>query len=151
MICTTLALLAPGAKDADLVDRVPGFDKAPFKVRARAPPARPVRAAAGDCTGTDYTAQVYSGFLDVKGPVAGYDSLSIHYEFHESMNAPASDPVVTWHQGGPGGSSLYGAYGEMGYFQVALDDKGNLTHFTNDYSWNRVANMLYLEDKLFEL
>ena len=35
-----------------------------------------------------------------------------------SQNDPASDPLVTWHQGGPGGSSMYGAYTEMGYFQV---------------------------------
>ena len=28
--------------------------------------------------------------------------------------SPSKDPLVTWHQGGPGGSSLYGAYTEMG-------------------------------------
>ena len=67
-------------------------------------------------------------------------SLSIHYELHTSQNDPASDPLVTWHQGGPGGSSMYGAYTEMGYFQV--DSRGNTT---NPYAWNRVANMLYLE------
>lgn len=41
---------------------------------------------------------------------------------------------------GPGGSSIYGQYGEMGYFQV--DDNGTAI---NPFSWNRVANMLYLE------
>ncbi|MDC3321126.1 S10 family peptidase [bacterium] len=45
------------------------------------------------------------------------------------------------HQGGPGGSSIsVGAWTEMGYFQV--DDQGN---YFNEYAWNRVANMLYLE------
>tara|TARA_B110000208_G_scaffold17602_1_gene21131 strand:- start:1502 stop:2782 length:1281 start_codon:yes stop_codon:yes gene_type:complete len=108
--------LAHAAPAADLVDQVPGFAKAPFKV--------------------------YSGYLTVPGPFvqSPYASLHIHYEFHESQRSPSSDPLVTWHQGGPGGSSLYGQYGEMGYFQV--DSNG--TH-TNPVAWNRVANMLYLE------
>merc|ERR1719272_918127 len=104
------------AADADLVAQLPGFKPAPFKV--------------------------YSGYLDVPGPFQqnGYDSLSIHYQFHESTNNPSTDPVTTWHQGGPGGSSLYGAYTEMGFFQV--DDNGS---HTNPHAWNQVANMLYLE------
>ena len=118
-LAISIAALLPGAiladVPADLVKQVPGFEKHKgFKV--------------------------YSGYLQVAGPVAGYDSLAIHYGLHTSMRDPAKDPLVTWHQGGPGGSSLYGAYTEMGYFQV--DDNG--TH-TNDQSWNRVANMLYLE------
>lgn len=98
----------------DLVDQVPDFKKTSFKV--------------------------YSGYLNVPGPVSGFSSLKIHYQFHESQNDPAKDPVATWHQGGPGGTSLYGLYGEMGYFQV--DDAG--TH-VNEFAWNKVANMLYLE------
>jgi len=102
------------APTSDLVDQVPDFEKTSFKV--------------------------YSGYLTVPGPVAGFDSLKIHYQFHESQNDPTKDPVATWHQGGPGGSSLYGLYGEMGYFQV--DNDG--TH-VNKFAWNKVANMLYLE------
>jgi carboxypeptidase C (cathepsin A) len=103
-----LATAATAAPTADLVDQIPGFDKAPFKV--------------------------YSGYLNVTGPLSGYDSLMIHYQFHESMGAPSTDPVVTWHQGGPGGSSLYGQYGEMGYFQV--DSNGTRV---NPHSWNKVC------------
>jgi len=87
--------------------------------------------------------KVYSGYLEVAGPRGGahaYDSVTIHYELHTSQKDPATDPLVTWHQGGPGGSSMYGAYTEMGYFQV--DSRGNTT---NPYAWNQVANMLYLE------
>mmetsp|Transcript_146308 Transcript_146308/g.207484 ORF Transcript_146308/g.207484 Transcript_146308/m.207484 type:complete len:490 (+) Transcript_146308:42-1511(+) len=110
---------ARAAPEKDLVTSLPGFPGPfPFKL--------------------------YSGYLDVPGPVAGYDSLKIHYEFHTSMNDPTKDPVCTWHQGGPGGSSLYGAYGEMGYLNVAQEN-GNLSYHVNKYSWNQVANMLYLE------
>lgn len=103
-----------GAPAGDLVDIIPSFKKAPFPV--------------------------YSGYLYVPGPVAGYDSMTIHYQFHYSQRNPKKDPLVTWHQGGPGGSSLFGLYAEMGYFQVS--DKGS---YVNPYAWNKVANMLYLE------
>ena len=53
---------------------------------------------------------------------------------------PSSDPVVAWHTGGPGGSSIYGQWAEAGYFQVS--EEGTRI---NPFAWNRVANMLYLE------
>lgn len=106
--------LVAGAPEKDLVDQLPGFPKTSFKV--------------------------YSGLLDVPGPLNGYDSLKIHYQFHSSQNDPSKDPVVVWHQGGPGGSSIMGAFLEMGFFQVAANGT-----YTNSWAWNRVANMLYLE------
>eukprot|EP01064_Diplonema_japonicum_P032809 TRINITY_DN6278_c0_g1_i1.p1 TRINITY_DN6278_c0_g1~~TRINITY_DN6278_c0_g1_i1.p1 ORF type:complete len:474 (+),score=142.35 TRINITY_DN6278_c0_g1_i1:44-1465(+) len=109
-----LVACAAAAPAADLVDQLPGFPKSSFKV--------------------------YSGYLNVPGPVAGYDSLKIHYQFHESQRNPAKDPVSAWHQGGPGGSSLYGAYTEMGYFQL-----NSSSQYVNSQAWNRVSNMLYLE------
>jgi len=111
-----LTAAVAAAVDADLVTQIPGFNKTSFKV--------------------------YSGYLNVPGPfkLNSYDSLSIHYQFHLSQNNPKSDPVATWHQGGPGGSSFLGLYTEMGYFQVS--DAGT---WVNEYAWNRVANMLYLE------
>ena len=53
--------------------------------------------------------KVYSGYLEVPGPfkLTNYDSLKIHYQFHQAQSNAESSPVVTWHQGGPGGSSLY--------------------------------------------
>ena len=61
---------------------------------------------------------VYSGYLDVQVPKAstGYDALSIHYELHTCR---AEDcPLALWHQGGPGGSAVFGAWTEMGPFQL---------------------------------
>ena len=115
-LITSAALSAPAA---DKVTSLPGFNF------------------------TDIGFDVYSGYLTVPGPfeLTEYDSLSIHYQFHTSQRSPTKDPLVTWHQGGPGASSVsLGLYTEMGYFQ--LDDKG--TH-VNPWAWNKVANMLYLE------
>lgn len=107
-------LVATAAPVTDLVRSLPGFSTWPFKA--------------------------YSGYIDVPGPfeMNDYDSLSIHYQFHESQNSPADDPLVIWHQGGPGASSInLGLYTEMGYFQV-----GDTGPYVNDFAWNKVANML---------
>jgi carboxypeptidase C (cathepsin A) len=112
------AILVFGAPAGDLVTSLPGFDSGwPFKA--------------------------YSGYLHVPGPfkLNPYDALSIHYQLHTSQRDPSTDPLVTWHQGGPGGSSIdVGLYTEMGYFRHS--DQGS---FVNPSAWNRVANMLYLE------
>ena len=69
-----------------------------------------------------------------------YDALEIHYQLHTSQSG-ADAPVATWHQGGPGGSSIdVGLYTEMGYFQIS--DQGA---YANEYAWNKAAHMLYLE------
>jgi len=110
-----LSIAAHGAKPEDLVDNIPGFNATAF--------------------------QVYSGYLAVPGPfkLTNYDSLQIHYQFSLAQSDAASRPVVAWHQGGPGGSSVQGGYIEMGYFLVNDEIK------INPHAWNRVANMLYLE------
>lgn len=86
--------------------------------------------------------KVYSGILEVPGwEGAKYEELRIHYQFHTSRSSPSSDPILAWHQGGPGGSSINrGLYSELGAFIVG--EEGN---YVNPYGWNRVANMLYLE------
>lgn len=86
--------------------------------------------------------KAYSGYLDVPGPINGYDALRIHYQFHTSQGNPSSDPVAIWHQGGPGGASSFGLYTEMGAFLV-----GDAAHgrYMNPWAWNRVANMLYMD------
>ncbi|GAA6235362.1 lysosomal protective protein, partial [Lates japonicus] len=78
----------------------------------------------------------YSGYLSVA------DGKHLHYWFVESQNDPASDPVVLWLNGGPGCSSLDGLLTEHGPFLIQ-DDGVTLQY--NPYSWNKIANMLYLE------
>jgi carboxypeptidase C (cathepsin A) len=67
------------------------------------------------------------------------------YIFNEARSDPSSKPLTTWHQGGPGGNSFYGLFGEGGYFQVAQDGPDTVTFPNNATSWNLVSNMLYLD------
>jgi hypothetical protein len=121
----SLLSLALAGPVNDLVGIVPGFAKATFPV--------------------------YSGYLHVPGPIEStgtdgpYDSIDVHYQLNCQLDTTTvacspDHPIVAWHQGGPGGSSTQGGMIEMSWFQV----DGNGTH-TNPHSWNKYANMLYLE------
>uniref|UniRef100_A0AC35TKP0 Carboxypeptidase n=1 Tax=Rhabditophanes sp. KR3021 TaxID=114890 RepID=A0AC35TKP0_9BILA len=78
----------------------------------------------------------YSGYLN-SGP-----NHYLHYMFISSQNDPVNDPVVTWFNGGPGCSSLIAQFSELGAFYPNPDGK---TLFENVYSWNKFANVLFIE------
>ncbi|KAL3634755.1 hypothetical protein CASFOL_021809 [Castilleja foliolosa] len=84
--------------------------------------------------------QQYSGYITVDEK----QERSYFYYFVEAeTDIPDSKPLVLWLNGGPGCSSLgYGAFGEHGPFRPTAQE-GILVR--NYYSWNKVANMLYLE------
>ncbi|XP_021494136.1 lysosomal protective protein [Meriones unguiculatus] len=78
----------------------------------------------------------YSGYLKAS------DSKHFHYWFVESQKDPKNSPVVLWLNGGPGCSSLDGFLTEHGPFLIQPD---GVTLEYNPYSWNLIANMLYIE------
>ncbi|KAL2347095.1 hypothetical protein Fmac_001095 [Flemingia macrophylla] len=81
--------------------------------------------------------QQFSGYVTVDDK----KHKSLFYYFAESETDPASKPLVLWLNGGPGCSSLgVGAFSENGPFRP----NGEFL-IKNDYSWNKEANMLYLE------
>lgn len=82
--------------------------------------------------------RMYSGYLDIAG------GKHLHYIFVESQSNPAHDPVVLWFNGGPGCSSLLGFAQEHGPY-VMPDGQKTFTMTKNEYSWNKVANMIYIE------
>lgn len=78
----------------------------------------------------------YSGYLD------GGKGKKLFYWFVESQSKPSEDPVTLWLNGGPGCSSLGAFFTAHGPFRVDADGK---TLKLDQYSWNTMANMLYLE------
>jgi len=51
-------------------------------------------------------------------------------------------PLLVWLQGGPGASSLFGAYQENGPYRI---DPHTLERVPNPHSWTQHANMLYID------
>lgn len=98
--------------------------------------------------------KMYAGYVD-----AGTDSqngqtyvMHEHYFFVECETNPSKAPVLVWTNGGPGASSFYGLFVELGPFY--LDDSSLTTRYYNDtgvpslfynpYTWSKVANVLIL-------
>ncbi|KAI5583652.1 hypothetical protein BDE02_06G029100 [Populus trichocarpa] len=82
--------------------------------------------------------QQYSGYVTVDEN----QDRALFYYFVEAESDPASKPLVLWLNGGPGCSSFgIGAFSENGPFRP----RGGGLLVRNDYSWNKEANMLYLE------
>ncbi|KAF4384660.1 serine carboxypeptidase-like 45 [Cannabis sativa] len=81
--------------------------------------------------------QQFSGYVKVNDK----KNISLFYYFVEAETDPTSKPLVLWLNGGPGCSSLgVGAFSENGPFRP----NGKVL-LRNEYSWNKEANMLYLE------
>ncbi|XP_047314648.1 serine carboxypeptidase-like 45 [Impatiens glandulifera] len=87
--------------------------------------------------------QHFSGYVNVNDDdhQTNKQERAIFYYFVEAEFDPSSKPLVIWLNGGPGCSSLgVGAFSENGPFRP----NGQVL-VRNEYSWNREANMLYLE------
>ncbi|KAK7295618.1 hypothetical protein RJT34_18529 [Clitoria ternatea] len=79
----------------------------------------------------------FSGYVTVDDK----NKRALFYYFAEAEKDAVSKPLVLWLNGGPGCSSLgVGAFSENGPFRP----KGEAL-VRNQFSWNREANMLYLE------
>lgn len=60
-----------------------------------------------------------------------------------STNSTSTTPIIIWLQGGPGSSSLLGAFFEMGRY--VIQDGGDGSLHRNDEAWTRGAAMLFVE------
>ncbi|KAG6514019.1 hypothetical protein ZIOFF_024357 [Zingiber officinale] len=84
--------------------------------------------------------------VDVLGHHAGYYALPhshaarMFYLFFESRHHK-DDPVVIWLTGGPGCSSELAIFYENGPFSVAK----NMSLVWNDFGWDKVSNLLYVD------
>ncbi|KAM3714378.1 hypothetical protein ACB098_01G329700 [Castanea mollissima] len=68
---------------------------------------------------------------------------ALFYWLTEATSFPEKKPLVLWLNGGPGASSVaYGASEEIGPFRI---NSTGSSLYLNEYSWNREANLLFLE------
>ncbi|KAK9827845.1 hypothetical protein WJX74_005191 [Apatococcus lobatus] len=85
---------------------------------------------------------LYGGYINVDKEAGRH----LYYAFAESLDSPSHDPLVLWVNGGPGCSSMAGGFlSELGPFYAT---KGNNLQ-RNEYAWNRVANVLFLDSPAF--
>ncbi|KAH6819242.1 serine carboxypeptidase-like 29 [Perilla frutescens var. frutescens] len=81
----------------------------------------------------------YAGYITVNQE----SGRALFYWFFEAEEDPSSKPLLLWLNGGPGCSSIaFGLAEEIGPFHIEKDGK---TLYLNPYSWNKVANILFVD------
>ena len=78
----------------------------------------------------------FSGYIKING------TKNMHYWMVESERDPVNDPIAFWTNGGPGCSGLLGFLTEQGPFRT---DNKDLTLSANPWSWNKISNMVFIE------
>ncbi|KAJ1561163.1 Cell death protease, partial [Cladochytrium tenue] len=97
-----------------------------------------VNASHLDGVNASHLAGQYAGYI----PVAANDTAKVFFWYVTTPAASGgSTDLVIWLNGGPGCSSLPGLFQEHGPF--LMQDDGSLE--ANPYSWNGVANILYID------
>lgn len=81
----------------------------------------------------------YAGYVTVNES----HGRALFYWFFEATQKPEKKPLLLWLNGGPGCSSIgYGEAEELGPF---LTQKGKPELKFNNHTWNKAANLLFLE------
>lgn len=98
--------------------------------------------------------RMFAGFVDAGEADEGgtHYKMHEHYFFVESEGDPLSDPIVVWTNGGPGASSFFGLFVELGPFftsgaslhTASYNQTKIPTLFRNDYSWSKLASILII-------
>lgn len=110
--------------EGDRVDALPGWDKPLFS-------------------------KTYAGYIEV-GSKDNATKMFEHYLFFESEGNPEKDPLIMWTNGGPGASSFFGSFSELGpYFLYSgsleteeYHKTGVPTLYENLHRWTKLGNLL---------
>jgi len=90
-----------------------------------------------------------SDYIQILDGEAQYSSL--YFLLVESRSKkPLADPLVIWLNGGPGCSSMLGAYTELVPYNYAYSATGNSTDdifkmIYKKYAWNNNANVMFVD------
>ncbi|KAH6714632.1 Alpha/Beta hydrolase protein [Leptodontidium sp. MPI-SDFR-AT-0119] len=90
----------------------------------------------------DTTCDTGCGHRQWSGTVDVTDRSRLFFWFFQSQNDPSNDPLILWMNGGPGGSSMMGLFTEVGPCFLTND---SMSTMPNNYSWNKNASMIFLE------
>ena len=89
----------------------------------------------------------HSGFLTFTGERDSsivQPEINTYFWYLPALNGDVNAPLLIWLQGGPGGSSLYGMFEEIG--PMGID--ANMTIYPRDpkYNWNQKYSLLFLDN-----
>lgn len=98
-------------------------------------PVRYKEVPTGICE-LDPAVKSFSGYADVA------EDRHVFWWFFEARNQdPATAPLTVWINGGPGSTSMYGLFTEIG--PCGVDYYGRV--FSNPHAWSNASNLLFID------
>jgi len=91
-------------------------------------------------TSVSWSHPSYSGYITVNST---YNSNTFFWYF-PAQSGDASAPTILWLNGGPGFSSLFGMFNEIGPFYVSTDNFPQLEPIP--YTWNKDYNLVFMDN-----
>jgi len=91
-------------------------------------------------TSVDWDYPSYSGYITVNST---YNSNTFFWYF-PAQSGDASAPTILWLNGGPGFSSLFGMFNEIGPFYVSTDNFPALEALP--FTWNKDYNLVFMDN-----
>jgi vitellogenic carboxypeptidase-like protein len=83
---------------------------------------------------------LHSGFFTIDETT----SSNTFFVFSEALNGKHDAPILLWLQGGPGASSLFGMFTEIGPFNIGSD----MSVVPREVTWNQEYHLLFLDNPL---
>jgi carboxypeptidase C (cathepsin A) len=104
---------------------------------------------AGTCT-TAYSSQKqYTGYINLPpfalAPIQQNYSINSFFWFIEARQSPETAPLTIWLNGGPGTSSMFGLFNEVGPCEVVRMADGTYGTRMRPFGWDRASNILFID------
>lgn len=103
----------------------------------------------GTCTTAFTTQKQYTGYIGIPpytlAPIQQNYSLNTFFWFIEARQTPESAPLTIWLNGGPGSSSMFGLFNEVGPCEVVQMADGSYGTQMRTFGWDRASNVLFID------
>lgn len=91
----------------------------------------------------------YTGYISLPpytlAPVQQNYTINTFFWFVEARSTPNVAPLTIWLSGGPGTSSMFGLFNELGPCEVVQLSDGTYGTQANIWGWDRSSNMLFID------
>lgn len=103
----------------------------------------------GTCTTAFSTQKQYTGYIGIPpftlAPIQQNYSINTFFWFVEARQTPETAPLTIWLNGGPGSSSLFGLFNEVGPCEVVQTSDGTYGTQMREFGWDRASNLLFID------
>lgn len=116
--------------------RIESPDTAQSNSNLQFSPGQFTKRLQNDTSCNTFGEQQWTGTIDVT------EDRRLFYWFFDSRNDPVNDPIIIWLNGGPGSSSMFGLFNEVGPCLLQQDSRNTTA---NPWAWNNNASLLFLD------